>query len=439
MKLRFSIFIYATTAAVGALTVGVIRGSTIQEGTNDPTDSQYECGRRQNVTSITERIINGTNASIEHWPWMVGIYDSCDNLICGGSLINKEYVVTAAHCFGNQSAEKFYARLGTEHRFNFSCNETRQYFNAQIETANAKSENEDLGEQDALRYEASETQGICVEIESICTPIQETCGLFMSDIAVVKLKKSVNFTDYIQPICLPDNCADLPATFTAHVAGWGNSYDSFYEYEEYEDSNETEEETCEEVDQEAMGGSYGNLSSATSDIPELPECIIPNFGLPENLRQREVDVLNQDQCTDQMNCAVPDHIVCVNGGSCHGDSGGPLMYEEKGRWFLAGVVSDGPEDCIHPPKPTLFVKVSHFVNSLISPAMKSGSEYSRNATCATEQDRKECVEEFYKAHNRTVGYSSRIDALGGYKRRLSRQVRSPDFPSKSDIQSAWRS
>ncbi|EEC07107.1 conserved hypothetical protein, partial [Ixodes scapularis] len=57
------------------------------------------CGRRHNVTSISERIINGTEASIEQWPWMVGIYDSCDNLVCGGSLINNEYVVTAAHCF----------------------------------------------------------------------------------------------------------------------------------------------------------------------------------------------------------------------------------------------------------------------------------------------------------------------------------------------------
>uniref|UniRef100_A0A6B0VCY6 Putative serine protease n=1 Tax=Ixodes ricinus TaxID=34613 RepID=A0A6B0VCY6_IXORI len=439
MTLRFSIFIYATTAAVGTLAVGVMTGSTIQEGPHDHTDSQYECGRRQNVTSISKRIINGTEASIEDWPWIVGIYDSCNNLICGGSLINTEYVLTAAHCFRNQDADTFYVRLGTKLRFNSThCNKTLEDSNVQTKTDKEEQNNTDLDREDIPSNEALKTQVICVEIESICTPIQETCGFFMKDIAVVKLKRSVNYTDYIQPICLPENCADFPANFTAHIAGWGYSYDSSIEYEGDEYSSESEDETCEEKNEEAMDENSDDLSSAISNIPELPKCVIPTFGLPENLRQRKVDVLDQGRCTDQMNSTVPDHIVCVNGGPCHGDSGGPLMYEENGRWFLAGVVSDGPEDCIHPPKPTRFVKVSHFVNSLISPAIKSGSGSSRKSMCATEEARKKCVEDFYKSHNQTIGNSSQVDALSGYKRRLSRQVRQTS-PSKSDIRSTWRS
>uniref|UniRef100_A0A6B0V9Q5 Putative serine protease n=1 Tax=Ixodes ricinus TaxID=34613 RepID=A0A6B0V9Q5_IXORI len=402
MTLRFSIFIYATTAAVGTLAVGVMTGSTIQEGPHDHTDSQYECGRRQNVTGISERIINGTEASIKRWPWMVGIYDSCDNLVCGGSLVSKEYVVTAAHCFGNQDAETFYVRLGTERRFNSSCcNETRQYFNVPNKTANEKNENHDLDEKD-VSYEAPKAQGICVEIESICTPIQETCGIFMKDIAVVKLKRSVTFTDYIQPICLPENCADFPANFTAHIAGWGYSYDSSIEYEGDEYSSESEDETCEEKNEEAMDENSDDLSSAISNIPELPKCVIPTFGLPENLRQRKVDVLDQGQCTDQMNCTVPDYIVCVNGGPCHGDSGGPLMYEENGRWTLIGVASDGPDDCYHPERPLLFVKVSHFVDSLISKFLHPGNHSDKTAMCATAAARKECVTKFYRFYNMSV-------------------------------------
>ncbi|KAM7312655.1 clotting factor G beta subunit-like [Ixodes scapularis] len=301
MKLNISIFIYATTAAVGTLAVGVITGSAIQEGTNDHTDSQYQCGRRHNVTSISERIIN----------------------------------------------------------------------------VDEKNENPDLEKRDKSSYEASENQVVCVEIESICIPIQDRCGFFMKDIAVVKLKRSVNFSNNIQPICVPENCADFPATFTAHVAGWGYSYDSSYEYE-YEDYNETEEEMCEEEDHEATSENYDDLSSVISEIPEIDKCIIPTFGLPENLREREVDVLNQDQCTNQMNSTVPDHIVCVNGGPCHGDSGGPLMYEENGRWFLAGVVSDGPENCIHPPTPTLFVK--HRGGAVVAPTLSTWT----NAALASE-------------------------------------------------------
>lgn len=407
-KLRFIIFIYATAAAAGTLDIGVNTVSAIQEGTLDNTDLQYECGRRQNVTSISERIINGTEASIEDWPWIVGIYDSCNNLVCGGSLINMEYVLTAAHCFRNQDADTFYVRLGTKLRFNSThCNKTLEDSNVQTKTEKEKQNNTDLDRGDISSNDALKTQVICVEIESICTPIQETCGFFMKDIALVKLKRSVNYTDYIQPICLPENCAELPANITAYVVGWGNmNYDFSNEYEEYEYDNETEDEMCEDENGETMDETSSDVSSIISQLPEIDKCILLSHGLSGYLKQREVDVLDQVQCTDQMNCTVPGHIVCVKGGPCHGDSGGPLMYEENGQWYLAGVVSDGPDNCTHPPRPILFVKVSHFMNSLISPAMKSGSVNSKEAMCATEEDRKACVTEFYEFHNISIGDSS---------------------------------
>uniref|UniRef100_A0A147BFA6 Putative serine protease n=1 Tax=Ixodes ricinus TaxID=34613 RepID=A0A147BFA6_IXORI len=319
-KLRFIIFVYATAAAAGTLAVGVNQGSAIQEGTLDNTDSQYECGRRQNVISISERIINGTEASIEDWPWIVGIYDSCNNLICGGSLINTEYVMTAAHCFRNQDADTFFVRLGTKLRFNSThCNKTLEDSNVQTKTDKEEQNNTDLDREDIPSNEALKTQVICVEIESICTPIQETCGFFMKDIAVVKLKRSVNYTDYIQPICLPENCADIPANITAHVVGWGNmNYDSFLEYEEYEYENETEDEMCEDENGETVDENSSDLSSIISQLPEIDKCILLSHGLSGYLKQRKVDVLDQVQCTDQMNRTVPGHIVCVKGGPCHG-------------------------------------------------------------------------------------------------------------------------
>lgn len=45
--------------------------------------------------------------------------------------------------------------------------------------------------------------------------------LSQRNIAILKLKESVTFTDYIQPICLPEECEEPPYDATIYVAGWG--------------------------------------------------------------------------------------------------------------------------------------------------------------------------------------------------------------------------
>ena len=52
------------------------------------------CGRK----SFSARVVNGNNAAPNSWPWQVSLRFN-NNHFCGGSLIGKDLVLTAAHCF----------------------------------------------------------------------------------------------------------------------------------------------------------------------------------------------------------------------------------------------------------------------------------------------------------------------------------------------------
>ena len=64
------------------------------------------CGESSNAPRdpLTGRIVGGRQAIPGSWPWQVllGInapkYDIFGDAICGGSMLNEEWIMTAAHC-----------------------------------------------------------------------------------------------------------------------------------------------------------------------------------------------------------------------------------------------------------------------------------------------------------------------------------------------------
>ena len=58
------------------------------------------CGYRQSGM----RIVGGSVAPINSWPWQAMLRDSNGWQFCGGSLIHPFWVVTAAHCVHGKSA-----------------------------------------------------------------------------------------------------------------------------------------------------------------------------------------------------------------------------------------------------------------------------------------------------------------------------------------------
>ncbi|KAG7282481.1 hypothetical protein CRUP_000477 [Coryphaenoides rupestris] len=60
----------------------------------------YGCGTPAITPQVTgyARIVNGEEAVPHSWPWQVSLQQSNGFHFCGGSLINENWVVTAAHC-----------------------------------------------------------------------------------------------------------------------------------------------------------------------------------------------------------------------------------------------------------------------------------------------------------------------------------------------------
>ncbi|KFM60779.1 Clotting factor B, partial [Stegodyphus mimosarum] len=142
-----------------------------------------------------ELFIAGGQESDEHeWPWMTAIFrrhqgSRPKTFLCGGSLINTKYVLTAAHCFVNNyvilPASSFVVRLGSHY-----LNSGEEY-----------------------------------TVASLVIHHNHSGSDFFNDIALVRLASEVYVTDKIAPICLPfpemirENFVGRMAT----VAGWGDT------------------------------------------------------------------------------------------------------------------------------------------------------------------------------------------------------------------------
>lgn len=58
-----------------------------------------ECGMA-NKDDLADRIVGGSLAEPNEYPWIVAIMHMNNNQIwCGGSIITTEHILSAAHCF----------------------------------------------------------------------------------------------------------------------------------------------------------------------------------------------------------------------------------------------------------------------------------------------------------------------------------------------------
>ncbi|XP_051883966.1 chymotrypsinogen B-like isoform X2 [Pristis pectinata] len=146
----------------------------------------YGCGSPAITPVVTgyTRIVDGEEAIPGSWPWQVSLQSGTGWHFCGGSLINENWVVTAAHC--GVSTEDFVI-VGAH--------------NKSIKT---------------------EPPSVLFLLQVITHPKWDRFTVNY-DVSVVKLASPAHFNSKVSPVCLAAASDYYPAGMMCVTTGWGRT------------------------------------------------------------------------------------------------------------------------------------------------------------------------------------------------------------------------
>jgi secreted trypsin-like serine protease len=234
------------------------------------------CGNSNQET----RIVGGNPTAINQYPWLARlVYNK--QFHCGATILTKDYVLTAAHCVRRLQRSRIRVILG-----------------------------------DYDQFITTETSAIMRAVTAVIRHQSFDQNTYNHDVALLRLRKPLEFGKTIAPICLPEDTLD-PAGKLGTVIGWGRL---------------------------AEGGTLpGIVQHVQVPILTLSACrqmkyrasrITPNMVSKGSLYLRwfgKVFISFQ---------------LCAGGGnkkqdSCQGDSGGPLVVQNGDKYEIVGIVSWG--------------------------------------------------------------------------------------------------
>ncbi|KAL1779983.1 serine protease 38 [Sigmodon hispidus] len=173
--LRYMLLLLLLATPIWVASVGHPKSQAIS------LSSDVACGQ----PVLQGKIVGGMPAPFQKWPWQVSLHYSGFH-VCGGSILNAYWVLTAAHCFSREKrTETFDMYVGI--------------INLEV----------------ATRY----TQWLEINLV-IIHPTYELFHPVGGDVALVQLKSPIIFSDFVLPICLPPSNLN-PNNLSCWATGWG--------------------------------------------------------------------------------------------------------------------------------------------------------------------------------------------------------------------------
>ena len=146
-----------------------------------------ECGIPPISPSVAGRIVGGTEVKAHSWPWQVSL--QAGDHFCGGSLINQQWILTAAHCEPG-----------------FEWGNGDQIIEIGMHDLH-----------DRAKFQRT------VTVDQIISHEDYNSKIYDSDIMLIKLSEKIDFGEYIQPVCLPEANQRIDVGTHCYTTGWGHT------------------------------------------------------------------------------------------------------------------------------------------------------------------------------------------------------------------------
>jgi len=151
--------------------------------------SDCRCGVA-NFVNHTHRIVGGNETEKNEFPWQVMLWMSSVPVpYCGGSILSKKTILTAAHCVATWGVENITVVVG-EHDWTVDDGEKRM--------------------------------NVC---DKVIHPNYGSRSTWDYDFAILTLCENITFTNYTTPVCPPSHPESDYADVSAMIMGWGGLYE----------------------------------------------------------------------------------------------------------------------------------------------------------------------------------------------------------------------